>query len=200
MPLTKRAVSPVDVSKGQIPREVNREELQYVANSTLANLIRQLSSLSKHAEHIFGEIYHDAMKLDHKSNTLQQRIDRLKAKVIQLDSCNEQASLDELQMRKPFKSSMLVDQHTLDRITLPTALAEVYSRCDRPPNLDALNPYRESDAVSALSLYTNPSFFFDLWRMEMLKDCNDNRRRVKSPVGQGGKSPKKKEFELNNRT
>ncbi|PIO63483.1 hypothetical protein TELCIR_14917 [Teladorsagia circumcincta] len=86
---------------------------------------------------------------------------------------------------------MLVDQHTLDRSTLPVALAEVYSRCDPPPNLDALNPFRDPGAPSALSLYTNPSFFFDLWRQEMLKDCADNtaRRRIKSPPPDGLNMP-----------
>ncbi|KAK6039287.1 hypothetical protein COOONC_23209 [Cooperia oncophora] len=197
MPLIKRAVSPVHVSRVKIPPEVTNGELQYVANSTLANLIRQLSSISKHAEHIFGEIYLEAMKLDHKSNTLEKRIANLTEKVSKLDSTNEQASLGELQMRKPFKSSMLVDQHTLDRSTLPVALAEVYSRCDPPPNLDALNPFRDPGAPSALSLYTNPSFFFDLWRQEMLKDCADNtaRRRMKSPTPDGlsmVRSPKKR--------
>lgn len=84
-------------------------------------------------------------------------------------------------MRKAFKSSMLVDQHTLDRATLPPALVEVYDKCDPPPNLDALNPYRyifsivsvylifRDDPNNALSLYTNPGFFFHLWRKEMLK-------------------------------
>lgn len=181
----------------KIPPEVTNGELQFVANSTLANLIRQLSSISKHAEHIFGEIYLEAMKLDHKSNTLEKRIANLTEKVSKLDSTNEQASLGELQMRKPFKSSMLVDQHTLDRSTLPVALAEVYTRCDPPPNLDALNPFRDPGAPNALSLYTNPSFFFDLWRQEMLKDCADNtgRRRIKSPPPDGlavVKSPKKR--------
>ncbi|VDM59820.1 unnamed protein product [Angiostrongylus costaricensis] len=169
MPLIKRAVSPVDVSRVKIPPEVTNGELQYVANSTLANLIRQLSSISKHAEHIFGEIYLEAMKLDHKANTLEKRIVNLTEKVSKLDSTNEQATLGELQMRKAFKSSMLVDQHSLDRSTLPIALAEVYSQCDPPPNLDALNQFRDPGAPTALSLYTNPSFFFDLWRQEMLK-------------------------------
>ncbi|ETN73712.1 hypothetical protein NECAME_00801 [Necator americanus] len=206
MPLIKRSISPVDVSRVKIPPEVTNGELQYIANSSLANLIRQLSSISKHAEHIFGEIYLEAMKLDHKSNTLEKRIANLTEKVAKLDSTNEQASLGELQMRKPFKSSMLVDQHTLDRSTLPVALAEVYSRCDPPPNLDALNPFRnysfyfflrDPGAPRALSLYTNPSFFFDLWRQEMLKDCADNsaRRRIRSPPPDGVpnvKSPKKR--------
>lgn len=58
-------------------------------------------------------------------------------------------SLEDLHMRKPFKSSCLIDQHTLDRQTLPSALAECYAACDPPPNLDALNPYRD-DKKSAL--------------------------------------------------
>lgn len=92
MPLIKRAVSPVDVSRVKIPPEVTNGELQFVANSTLANLIRQLSSISKHAEHIFGEIYLEAMKLDHKSNTLEKRIANLTEKVSKLDSTNEQGT------------------------------------------------------------------------------------------------------------
>lgn len=195
MPLTKREVSPVHVSRGTIPDGIRRDELQCCANGTLANLIRQLASISKgissyhvfsflgkHAENIFGEIYHDAMKLEHKTSTLQQRMERLSTRIAQLDTDTEQgsfldfkisrliyfykkyknlvnfemrivyymyvyrinncyiqaievtisrfilASLEELQMRKQFKSSCLIDQHTLDRSTLPNALERCYDR------------------------------------------------------------------------
>ncbi|CAO4362710.1 unnamed protein product [Caenorhabditis nigoni] len=190
MPLTKRAVSPVNISRDTIPPSIQRDELQCTANGTISNLILQLSSLSKHAENIFGEIYHDAMVIHHKTNTLQQRIDRLHQKVDQLDATTDQASLNEANMRKAFKSSMLVDQHILDRSTLPAALAEQYAMCDPPPNLDALNQFRDSP-TPALFLYTNPSFFFDLWKKETLKDVAERPRRVKSP-NDGSKSPKKR--------
>ncbi|KHN79110.1 Wiskott-Aldrich syndrome protein family member 3 [Toxocara canis] len=268
MPLTKRAVSPVNVSLHRLPASMQTDELECVANGTLANLVRQLSSLSRHAEHIFGEIYHEAVKIDHKTNTMAQRIERLTHKVTQLD-CNQEQdleglylgndcsnraeisfivisngyafdrykdrsdrgpgsrlvlqlqraqsvrstqlpelittiprsflnstpeprfSLEDLHMRKPFKSSALIDQHTLDRQTLPSALGECYASCDRPPNLDALNPYRD-DKKSALKYYTDPSYFFDLWRQEMLKDMGDGRRArtVRSPTD--NKSPSRK--------
>lgn len=90
MPLCKRAVSPVHVSIRRLPATVTRDELECVANGTLANLVRQLSSLSRHAEHLFGELYHEAIKLDHKTNTLATRIDRLTGKVTQLDSNDEE--------------------------------------------------------------------------------------------------------------
>uniref|UniRef100_A0A1I8EJK5 Wiskott-Aldrich syndrome protein family member n=1 Tax=Wuchereria bancrofti TaxID=6293 RepID=A0A1I8EJK5_WUCBA len=191
MPLTRRAISPVNVSLHRLPSSIQQDELECVANGTLANLIRQLSSLSRHAEHIFGEVYHEAVKLDHKTNTLSQRIERLTHKVTQLDYTQEQVSLEDLHMRKPFKSSCIIDQHTLDRQTLPSALAECYAACDPPPNLDALNPYRD-DKKNALRYYTDPSYFFDLWRQEMLKDVGDGRRgrSVRSPAE--NKSPRKK--------
>ncbi|KAK6105274.1 hypothetical protein QQG55_19605 [Brugia pahangi] len=191
MPLTRRAISPVNVSLHRLPSSVQQDELECVANGTLANLIRQLSSLSRHAEHIFGEVYHEAVKLDHKTNTLSQRIERLTHKVTQLDYTQEQVSLEDLHMRKPFKSSCIIDQHTLDRQTLPSALAECYAACDPPPNLDALNPYRD-DKKNALRYYTDPSYFFDLWRQEMLKDVGDGRRgrSIRSPTE--NKSPRKK--------
>ncbi|CAG9537030.1 unnamed protein product [Cercopithifilaria johnstoni] len=191
MPLTKRAISPVNVSLHRLPSSIQQDELECVANGTLANLIRQLSSLSRHAEHIFGEVYHEAVKLDHKTNTLSQRIERLMHNVTQLDYTQEQVSLEDLHLRKPFKSSCIIDQHTLDRQTLPSALAECYAACDPPPNLDALNPYRD-DKKNALRYYTDPSYFFDLWRQEMLKDVGDGRRgrSIRSPTE--NKSPRKK--------
>lgn len=47
-------------------------------------------NFSKHAEHIAGEIFHEAMKLEHKSSTLHQRIERLTAKVSGLDINSDQ--------------------------------------------------------------------------------------------------------------
>lgn len=76
-------------------------------------------------------------------------------------------SLEDLHMRKPFKSSCIIDQHTLDRQTLPSALAECYAACDPPPNLDALNPYRD-DKKNALKLVLPDIVFFST---KYEKDC-----------------------------
>jgi WAS family protein len=62
---------------------VNRDELQCVANGTLANLIRQLSSLSHHAEQIFSDVHREILKIDHRTNTLFLRVERLAQKVTQ---------------------------------------------------------------------------------------------------------------------
>ncbi len=86
MPLKKREVSPVEVSRHRLPQNIRNNELECVSNGTLSNLVRQMSSLSRHAEDIFGELYHEAVKLEHKTNTLLSRVDRLAKKVTQLDS------------------------------------------------------------------------------------------------------------------
>lgn len=86
MPLTKRSISPVRISLHRLPPNVRENELECVANGTLANLVRQMSSLSRHAEDIFGELFREAVKIEHKTSILFNRIDRIALKVTQLDS------------------------------------------------------------------------------------------------------------------
>ena len=85
MPLIKRRIEPTELSRAHIGQGI-RNELECVTNNTLANVIRQLSSLSKHAEDLFGELTKEATIVFQRSNNLQDRIDKLRIKVTQLDS------------------------------------------------------------------------------------------------------------------
>ena len=85
MPLIKRMIEPNELSRAHIDQGI-RNELECVTNNTLANVIRQLSSLSKHAEDMFDELTKEATLVFHRSNNLQDRIDKLRVKVTQLDS------------------------------------------------------------------------------------------------------------------
>ncbi|CAG9856567.1 unnamed protein product [Phyllotreta striolata] len=170
MPLPKRLIEPVYVTRGTLPEDYPLpSELEAVTNGTLANTVRQLSSLSRHAEDLFGELSRDAQQLYDRSNSLQARIDRLAIKVTQLDSTVEEVSLQDIHMRKAFKSSVVFDQQIFSRETMPTAMQETYNVCDKPPPLDKLNCYRD-DGKDGLKFYTDPNYFFDLWRQEMLND------------------------------
>lgn len=111
MPLPKRVVEPVHVARATLPDDFPLpSELEAVTNGTLANTVRQLSSLSRHAEDLFGELTRDAQQLYDRSNSLQARIDRLAVKVTQLDSNVEEVSLQDIHMRKAFKSNNAFDQ------------------------------------------------------------------------------------------
>jgi len=51
-------------------------------------------------------------------------------------------SLQDMHLRKAFKSSVIFDQQVVSRDTMPSAMLEQYLQCDKPPPLQKLNPYR----------------------------------------------------------
>merc|ERR1719412_2804208 len=117
---------------------------------------------------MFGNLFKEAEAVASRSSNIQARIDRLAIRVTQLDSTVEEVSLQDIQLRKAFRSSQAFDQQVVSRETMPKAMLEAYMACDKPPPLDKLNPYRE-DGKDGLKFYTDANYFFDLWRSEMLQ-------------------------------
>ena len=142
MPLPERLIVPVSVCRGTLQLPVP-DELEGVTNGSLANIIRQLSTLSRHAEEMFGNLFKEAEGLAVRGSNLQARIDKLAVKVTQLDSNVEEVTLQEIQLRKAFRSTQSFDQQVVSRETMPKSMLEQYMACDKPPPLDKLNPYRE---------------------------------------------------------
>uniref|UniRef100_A0A8C5QFV1 Wiskott-Aldrich syndrome protein family member n=1 Tax=Leptobrachium leishanense TaxID=445787 RepID=A0A8C5QFV1_9ANUR len=174
MPLVKRNIEPRHLCHTALPRGI-KNELECVTNISLSNIIRQLSSLSKYAEDVFGELFNEAHSFSFRVNSLQERVDRLSISVTQLDPKEEELSLQDITMRKAFRSSTIQDQQLFDRKTLPIPLHETYEMCEHPPPLNILTPYRD-DGKEGLKFYTNPSYFFDLWKEKMLQDTEDKRK------------------------
>nr|XP_020444750.1 wiskott-Aldrich syndrome protein family member 1 isoform X1 [Monopterus albus] len=174
MPLVKRTIEPRHLCHTVLPRNI-KNELECVTNISLANVIRQLSSLSKYAEDLFGELFNEAHSFSFRVNSLQERVDRLSISVTQLDPKEEELSLQDITMRKAFRSSTIQDQQLFNRKSLPVPLQETYETCEQPPPLNILTPYRD-DGKEGLKFYTNPSYFFDLWREKMLQDTEDKRK------------------------
>ncbi|KAM6983911.1 actin-binding protein WASF3-like [Tautogolabrus adspersus] len=174
MPLVKRNIEPRHLCHSAVPDGIG-SELECVTNNTLSAIIRQLSSLSTHAENVFGELFNEANTFYGRANSLQDRIDRLAVKVTQLDSSVEEVSLQDINMRKAFKSSTVQDQQVLSKGSTPSSVAEMHNRSDRPPPLDILTAYRE-DSTNAMNFYSDPSYFFDLWKEKMLQDTEEKRK------------------------
>ncbi|XP_023031417.1 wiskott-Aldrich syndrome protein family member 1 isoform X2 [Drosophila willistoni] len=190
MPLPKRSIEPVHVARSVYQQdELQSVELETVTNTTLTNIIRQLSSLSKHAEDVFGELARDVGNIGDRANSLQARIDRLAIKVTQLDSTVEEVPLTDITRKKAFKSAKIFDQQIFSRATMPAPMLETYALCDKPPPLDKLNVYRD-DGKDGLKFYTDPNYFFELWRQEMLKDTervmHDKGKKLHRPRQDGG--------------
>ncbi|XP_029696517.1 wiskott-Aldrich syndrome protein family member 3 isoform X2 [Takifugu rubripes] len=174
MPLVKRNIEPRHLCRGALPDGVT-SELECVTNSTLAAIIKQLGGLSRHAEDIFGELFNEANSFYLRMSSLQERVDQLAVKVTQLDSTVEEVSLQDINMRKAFKSSTTQDQQVVSRTSVPNPVVEMYHRCDKPPPLNILSPYRD-DKKDALKFYTDPSYFFNLWKEKMLQATEDKRK------------------------
>ncbi|KAK7027293.1 Wiskott-Aldrich syndrome protein member 1 [Halocaridina rubra] len=211
MPLLKRVVSPVHVSRVPLVEELVTDEngkvfpalfpatnqpqdLDAFTNLTLANLITQLSSLSRYAEDLFGEMIAESSSILNRTVSLQGRVDKLSVKVKNLDSNVEVVSLQDIHMRKAFKSSALFDQQVVSRDTVPAPMLETYQCCEQPPPLHQLNPYRE-DGKDGLKFYTDPSYFFNLWREEMTQETerlkHDKKQKPNKPKGDGRNKSKK---------
>ncbi|XP_076028194.1 actin-binding protein WASF3-like [Genypterus blacodes] len=176
MPLVKRSIEPRHLCRGALPNGV-ASELECVTNSTLAAVIKQLGGLSRHAEDVFGELFSEANSFYLRMNSLQERVDLLAVKVTQLDSTVEEVSLQDINMRKAFRSSTTQDQQVVSRSSILNPVMEMYQRCDKPPPLNILTPYRD-DKKDGLKFYTDSSYFFNLWREKMLQ-ATENKRKEK---------------------
>ena len=85
MPLVKRAVEPIFISRAVLSSEV-KNELEGVVVNTLAGLIKQLSSVSKHAENLFGDLVNEANGIYLRTVSLSGRVLGLQDKLQQLDA------------------------------------------------------------------------------------------------------------------
>lgn len=84
MPLAKRIIEPIFIGRTPLDRNVKNKLEGHVVNS-LAGVISQLSSLSKHAESLFGELIDEATEISHRSANLNERVLFLNKKVLELD-------------------------------------------------------------------------------------------------------------------
>lgn len=92
MPLVKRAVEPVYIGRTVLDPNV-KNELEGVMVNSLAGLIRQLSSISKHAENLFTDLFNEASSIFQRSTALNDRVQRLQETWTQLDASVKEEGL-----------------------------------------------------------------------------------------------------------
>ncbi|KAK7125139.1 hypothetical protein R3I94_019240 [Phoxinus phoxinus] len=192
MPLVTRNIEPRHLCRQSLPNTI-KSELECVTNITLANIIRQLGSLSKYAEDVFGELFIQASSFAERVNTLGERVDKLQVKVTQLDPKEEEVSLQAITSRKAFHSNSIMDQQLFIRLSLPQPIYETYLTCNEPPPLNNLSSYRD-DGKEALKFYTDPSYFFDLWKEKMLQDTKDIMKEKRKHKKKKDDNPNRRNF------
>ena len=88
MPLIKRSVEPRNVSRGPcITGTVSSvtDELEFVSVFTLANVMRQLSTLAVHVDDMFSELNRESVAVSRRTIALTERTERLRLKIMQLN-------------------------------------------------------------------------------------------------------------------
>ena len=89
MPLVKRIVEPVFIGRAPLDKQV-KNELEGVVVNSLAGVIKQLSSISKHAENLFGDLISEANAIFQRSAALNKRVEVLYQKTSRLDSASKE--------------------------------------------------------------------------------------------------------------
>ncbi len=94
MPLVKRAVEPVFISRATLDKGI-KNELEGVVVNSLAGVIKQLSSISKHAENLFGELFSDANAIYQRTAELSQRVAVVHQQVASLDAAMKEEGMED---------------------------------------------------------------------------------------------------------
>ena len=87
-------------------------------------------------------------------------------------------SLQEINMQKAFKLTLHSDQQVISKKTMPEAMQDAYNSCDAVPGLERLTRFRH-DGKDSLKFYTDPDYFFELWKEKLIAETNEKRRRKK---------------------
>ena len=184
MPLVKRHVEPVKLANRKIPNN-SSNELELVTNSTLSGTLNQLSSLSFYAQDVFAELGVEVQEIGERIDSMQHRVQEVDNRVSVLSQGGKDIKNNSNNTSSPRKNNNNnTTARVLDRSTMPEEMLNYYNTtCQPPPNLNIFDSCRpDNDPVSnSLKLYTDPDFFFELWR-DKIQQANrmDLQRRQKN--------------------
>jgi len=130
--------------------------------------------LSRHAEDVFGELTNEAHQFNDRCRILGERIVNLNDR-ISLMAQNSSEHMEPYALRS---REIKYDDQVVSRDTLPKALQATYYEADPPPPLQMLQKYRD-DNKDPLKIYTNPDYFFELWRENLQKEMEKARQERK---------------------
>nr|CAH8868572.1 unnamed protein product [Trichobilharzia regenti] len=178
MPLPKHTVQPVKLSQVVVPNGVDNE-LEFVVNSTVCNVMRQIASISRLANNMFEELTNDLSRLVERTARLQNRLGKLHEDMQMARNGDEDLTAGVQEVELPvFTSKKPTDSQVLNRNTIPPSMQSHYDQAEPAPALQQMDALRDDKKIS-MKLYSDPSFFFDLWSQEMLQDPKHKRTAKK---------------------
>ena len=127
MPFTKYKVEPTKIAANKVPStELASNTLESISNSSLINIIKQLSSLSEHCVNLFDDLGREASRINERSVNLQKRIDNLKTHVNKINADEEEngsnSTNDRIDLVEKFNRTIKIDQKLFMKSEMPNFL------------------------------------------------------------------------------
>lgn len=195
MPLVTRNIEPRHLCRQTLPSV--RSELECMTNITLANVIRQLGSLSKYAEDIFGELFTQANTFASRVSSLLRGSTAYKLKSLSWIPRKKKYHYKESTPERPSEALLFKTRSSLTE-TLSPYLFWKHTTPVILLHLSTTLPLTGTMGKEALKFYTDPSYFFDLWKEKMLQDTKDimkekrkHRKEKKDNPNRGNVNPRK---------
>ncbi|KAI8806556.1 hypothetical protein BJ742DRAFT_855076 [Cladochytrium replicatum] len=151
-----------------------------VALVQLTRVISQLSDLSLHAHEIFSDLAAQATRHARRIEAIGERVENLKATLPDAEA--QILSSTAWVTDKPYhvaRPEPTVLMNMFKRESECRSIQAVYEKCDDPPNLRSLDPYR-NDGESCMKLYSHPEFFLEEWKRAMTRESDERRARKKA--------------------
>ncbi|XP_065838152.1 actin-binding protein WASF1-like [Oscarella lobularis] len=189
MPLVKRKVNPVAVSRRPLDARIRHNELEAVAANSLAGVIRQLADLSRLCEDLFSELLWEAESINVRTNNLALRIGELRCHLGELDFDGEEAmNVESLFNVQHFSSQEKPSQQLFNADARPHIIKESFDEIDPPPSLERFNVFY-GKGINCVVKYTNPGYFADLWVSgELQRQAMARRTKTKTNSERKAKS------------
>lgn len=139
MPFVNRTVTPSRVSHTKVDKTV-RDELEFVTECTLANLIRQMSTVAQHASDIFSNVHDELTLVHNRVAGLAQRVEVLNYHIEQLDSSTEECKSHNA-FHRPFCCSSCLIFYAAYRTCVV-----LFDSCDPVPGLLTFDCVRQQNS------------------------------------------------------
>eukprot|EP00095_Tigriopus_kingsejongensis_P005101 maker-scaffold161_size295871-snap-gene-1.27 protein:Tk05101 transcript:maker-scaffold161_size295871-snap-gene-1.27-mRNA-1 annotation:"GI20586" len=146
-------------------------------NRMMANIIRQLSSLGRHADDIF----------DNLNQSIFEREDDAEVKRLQYSGTDQE-----------WQSKKVLEDNFFSLETRPGCVQQLYDACEPIPQFQILQGFRD-DGKDGYKLYSDPRMFFEDWSQQKIEEAMQSQmqRKQTKKVRKDGLKNQRKNYKLN---
>lgn len=192
MPFIQMIMAPIELGRVHVDNGIP-DELECVANHVLANIIRQLCSLSQHAETLFSDLHEELKEFFHRAKALNNRVNNFIIEMSHRQPAEELVQVKQYLEKFPMSSTLTMKtlqphvlqpvytQQLVARSRMRKATLHQYNRCNKSPMLRVFNQYSK-DGYDCMTSYSDPNYFSELWYSEIKKNIEEKKKQLKQKI------------------